>query len=260
MVDRLHNFTTLPSTNTKAIELAEAGAAHGEIVKAESQTEGRGRLGKSWQSPPGKGLYFSIIVRPQLEPAEYPKLTMTAGLAIARSIETMCGPEVNLKWPNDIYLSGKKCGGILCEASLSEKSEAERFAVIGVGLNVLTQKNEFPEELRETATSIVMETGSHYEPGSLLPVIAKSILDEIGVLEQQGFRAILAEWRTRDFLKEKFMRWLSHSGEVIQGRSEGPDEHGRLMVRDGEGMLHEVISGDVTLAEGNKNKKWNSHI
>ena len=103
-----------------------------------------------------------------------------------------------------------------------------------------------------------METGSHYEPESLLPVIAKSILDEIGVLEQQGFSAILAEWRKRDFLKGKFMRWLSHSGEVIQGRSEGPDEHGRLMVRDGEGMLHEVLSGDVTLAEDSK--KWNSHI
>jgi BirA family biotin operon repressor/biotin-[acetyl-CoA-carboxylase] ligase len=254
----MYKFITLPSTNTKAIELAEAGAAHGEIVKAESQTEGRGRLGKSWQSPPGKGLYFSIIVRPQLEPTEFPKLTMTAGLAIAKSIEKICRLEVNLKWPNDIYLYEKKCGGILCEASLSDKSEAGRFAVIGVGLNVLTQKNEFPEELRETATSIVMETGSQYEPESLLPIIAKSILDEIVVLEQQRFRYILAEWRKRDFLKGKLLRWLSHSGEVIQGRSEGPDEHGRLMVRDGEGVLHEVLSGDVTLAE--ENKKWNSHI
>lgn len=258
MVARLHGFTTLPSTNTKAIELAEAGAAHGEIVRVETQTEGRGRLGKSWQSPPGKGLYFSIIVRPQLEPTEYPKLTMTAGLAIARSIEKRCGLEVNLKWPNDIYLSGKKCGGILCEASLSHMSEVERFAIIGVGLNVLTQKNEFPEDLRDTATSIVMETGSHYEPDLLLSDIAKTILKEIVVLEQHGFSAILAEWRKRDFLKGKLLRWLSHSGEVIQGRSEGPDEHGRLMVRDGEGVLHEVISGDVTLAK--ENTKRNSQV
>lgn len=258
MVAIQHNFKTLPSTNTKAIELAEAGAVHGEIVRADTQTEGRGRLGKSWQSPPGKGLYFSIIVRPQLDPVEYPKLTMTAGLAIARSIEKICGLEVNLKWPNDIYLSGKKCGGILCEASLSEMSEPERFAVIGVGLNVLTQKNEFPEELRNTATSIVMETGSHYEPELLLSVIAVTILEEIVVLEQQGFKPILAEWRKRDFLKGKLLRWLSHSGEVVLGRSEGPDKHGRLMVRDGGGVLHEVISGDVTLAEGNK--KWNSQM
>ena len=257
MVARQHKFYSLPSTNTQAFELAESGAPNGEIVRAETQTAGRGRLGKSWQSPPGKGLYFSIIVRPQLATEDYPKLTMTAGLAIAKVIERAYALDVKLKWPNDIYLAEKKCGGILCEASLSEQAYSKRFAIIGVGLNVLTQENEFPEDLRDSATSIVMETGQPCDPELLLERIVRTILNEISILEEEGFAAVLTEWKQRDFLKGKMLSWLSHSGEVIEGISEGPDEHGRLMVRDGNDVLHEVISGDVTLEK--VDKKRNSH-
>ena len=248
MVRRQHRFKTLSSTNTIGYELAQAGAAHGTIIRAETQTAGRGRLGKVWLSPPGKGLYFSMIIRPRLEPEEFPKLAMTAGLAIAKAIERTWAKAVLLKWPNDIYLSGKKCGGVLCEASLSPTSAIGRFAVIGVGLNVLTRRTEFPEHLQNSATSIAMETDAHCDPEQLLATLIPSILAEIAVHEQDGFAPILDQWQQRDFLKGKVLSWLSHSGEVILGRSEGPDEHGRLMVRDQNNLLHEVLSGDISLA------------
>lgn len=254
MVHKIHSYTVIPSTNKIAFELAAAGASHGEIVRAESQSAGRGRLGKVWSSPPGKGLYFSIIVRPGLDRIDYPKLTITTGLAIAFVLDTMFEAFTLLKWPNDIILSGKKCGGILCEASLEGKTFEERFAIIGIGLNVLTQPDDFPADLRTSATSIALETGLAVNLDLLLNAIVKQVLSMIRELENDGFANILEQWKKRDFLKGKWLEWLTLKEEVIFAKAEGPDEEGRLLVRDKEGKLHQVLSGDVSLA-GHLQKK-----
>lgn len=254
VVSKIHTYTEIPSTNRVAFKLAAAGASHGEIVRAQSQTAGRGRLGKIWISPEGKGLYFSIIVRPNLARVDYPKLTITAGLAIANVLEEICEATTLLKWPNDIMLSGRKCGGILCEASLEGETSESHFAIIGIGLNVLTSKDEFPEHLRSSATSLFIETGKSFDLDSLLDNITVQVLSEIQQLENKGFSSILEEWKRRDFLKGKWLRWLTHGDEVIFAKAEGPDEEGRLLVRDQAGKLHQVLSGDVSLA--GKWRKW----
>lgn len=247
MIKRQYRFITLPSTNTWASHLARTCSAHGTIIRAESQTAGRGRLGKVWLSPSEKGLYFSIIVRPRLTSEEYPKLSMTVGLAVAKAIEKTCDVDVFLKWPNDIYLNGKKCGGILCESGLSPGKN--RFGIVGIGLNVLTAKSELPKDIRESATSIAMATGIRLDLESMFIAVVEAVLAEIHIHEDQGFSSILREWQHRDFLHGKRLNWLNNSGEIIEGISEGPDEHGRLMVRDLHNVLHEVISGDITLAK-----------
>ncbi len=245
---KIHSYTVIPSTNKVAFELAAAGASHGEIVRADSQTAGRGRLGKEWTSPPGKGLYCSIIVRPDLTQGDYPKLTITTGLAIAAVFDNICERSTLLKWPNDIMLSDKKCGGILCEASLEGKTSKERFAIIGIGLNVLTKQEDFPDDLRNSATSLVIETGRLIDLDSLLNDVLEQVLRKIEELENKGFSKILEQWKKRDFLKGKWLKWLTFKNEVIFAKAEGLDEEGRLLVRDQEGKLHHVLSGDVSLA------------
>ncbi|MFH0784455.1 MAG: biotin--[acetyl-CoA-carboxylase] ligase, partial [Pseudomonadota bacterium] len=132
----IYFFESTPSTNTLAKKLAENGAVHGTAVIAANQTEGRGRLGKSWISAAGKGLYCSIIVRPRLAVEDFPKITLAAGLAVAQAIDRLCSGFTQLKWPNDIFLDGKKCGGILTESSTMPEKNDERFAVIGIGMNL----------------------------------------------------------------------------------------------------------------------------
>jgi len=244
-----HYYDSLHSTNITAFELARNGAAHGEIICAGVQTAGRGRLGKSWQSPPGRGLYFSIIVRPEIGPQQYPDLTMTAGLAVATAIEKLCDLTVALKWPNDIYISGKKCGGILAEAAVSGSNVADYFAIIGVGLNVVTRQSEFPQDLRVSATSLYLESGKNYDLEEVLCVLHAGILQHINELQCHGFKRILQKWKRYDFLKGKWLNWVTSAGEVIHAQAQGPDDHGRLIVRDGSGRVHNVISGDVSVAE-----------
>lgn len=247
-----HYFDSLPSTNGTAFRLAQNGAAHGEVICAAVQTAGRGRLGKSWQSPSGKGLYFSIIVRPKMAPQQYPDLTMTAGLAVATAIEKLCGISVALKWPNDIYISNKKCGGILAEAAVSGSNAAEYFAIIGVGLNVVTRENEFSHHLKGVATSLYLESGKWYDLEEVFCVLHAAILQHINELQRYGFKRILERWKRYDFLKGKWLNWVTSAGEVIHAQSQGPDERGQLVVRDGSGRVHNVISGDVSVAERQK--------
>lgn len=249
MTIKIHTYISLPSTNKKAYELAKNGALAGEVVLAESQSAGRGRLGKSWQSPAGKGLYFSLIVRPRLAIEDYPKITMTAGLAVAKVLERVCNRDILLKWPNDVYISGMKCCGILAEASLSQESTADSFAIVGVGLNVLTEKKDFPPLIREKATSLFIETEMFFDMNGLLTAICDEIVTHIAMLECHGFADILEQWKARDILQGRWLEWVTNSGDVIVGRSEGPDENGQLLVRDEKGVLHEVLSGDITLAD-----------
>jgi BirA family biotin operon repressor/biotin-[acetyl-CoA-carboxylase] ligase len=248
-IKKIHTYSSLPSTNKKAYQLAAKGAFAGEVVRAGSQSAGRGRLGKTWQSPVGKGLYFSLIVRPDLAVEDYPKITMTTGLAVAKVLERLCERDIFLKWPNDIYMSGRKCCGILAEASIIAESSADRFVVVGIGLNVLTEKKDFPEIIRENATSLLIETDILFDMDELLTALCDETIAHIAILERQGFAYILEQWKTRDILQGRWLEWVTNSGEVIVGRSEGPDDNGQLLVRDGKGVLHEVLSGDITIAD-----------
>jgi len=245
---RILTFETIDSTNRVALELAEEGAEHGLAVLASSQSRGRGRLGKNWNSPAGRGLYCSIVLRPALEMAEFPRLTFVAGLAVAEAIEAVYSLRAGLKWPNDIYFSGRKCGGILTESSgLTARTEG-RFVVVGIGLNVNTRRSEFPAELQDTATSLYLESGMKMEIRALFPRIRDELLLQVSRFEQEGFQPVIHRWRERDFMKGKRLSWVSVKGERVDGVSLGPDDTGRLHVRDDSGEVHEILSGDIQLA------------
>jgi len=239
---------TVDSTNRVARELAAVGNPHGYAVVAGSQKAGRGRLGKSWQSPSGKGLYSTILLRPGLGIKEYSRITLTAGLAVSQVIEEICQLKVALKWPNDIYISGCKCGGILVETSSLHGEADEYFALVGIGLNVNADKESFPLDLQKSATSLFLESGKEYEILVLFEAIRTRLLQLVSQLALEGFTDILNQWRERDMLLGKWLQWLTPTGEVVFGESLGVDSSGILSVRDRSGIIHEVLSGDLTLA------------
>lgn len=236
------------STNRDAISLAEQGAEHGTAIIAITQTMGRGRLGKAWVSPSGKGLYCSVIIRPKIVAEDYPKLTFVAGIAVADAIQRTCFLTPGLKWPNDIYFQMRKCGGILTESSSLNGPAANRFAVVGIGLNVNTQSSDFPVELRSTATSLGIECSKAVDIQGLFQCIRNDLLEQVALFERDGFNDVIRRWRKRDFLLGKRLTWVSINRKKVDGVSLGPDDEGRLHVRDDEGNVHEVLSGDIQLA------------
>jgi len=242
----VHFFDCTGSTNDLALVLSNTGAPDGALVVADSQSAGRGRLeGRTWLSPPGTGLYFSLILRPHLAPADFPKLTLAAGLALCKALEshTQCQP--GLKWPNDLFLHGKKCGGILTETQ-AVAGAGQTAVVIGIGLNVNTPSEAFSGELRAKATSLLAETGDSFDRGPLLAAILAELDLVVARLEKGDFPGILAEWRQRDIHTDLHVSWVNTRGQIITGISLGPDEEGFLHIRDAQGQVHSVISGDIS--------------
>lgn len=237
------------STNRVAYELALKGEPEGNAVIADAQGAGRGRLGRIWQSPPGKGLYCSIIVRPRISIEDYSKITLTAGLAVAVALEETTGLELELKWPNDVYAEGKKLCGILTESSSLTEEMDGRFAIVGIGINVNTVENDFRPELRDKATSLRILTGAEYDIQALFHRVRTHLLEKLTVLESAGFAEILNEWRKKDMMFGKWLQWVSTSQKIVYGQSEGPDNAGRLIVKDKDGKIHQILSGDINLAD-----------
>lgn len=228
--------------------LAEEGAEHGEIVLAEFQTEGRGRLGRSWYSPRGKGLYFSLILRPHLDIAEYSRITLMAGVAVAEVLADCFDVQALVKWPNDIYISEKKCCGILAETGAPQGGNIP-FVIVGVGINVNTMLADLPEELVGRVTSLALERGGEINDcDHLLQDLSHGILRELRLLELGKFDDILGRWRERDFLYGKKLRWVTHAGKIVEGIAQGATPDGCLMIRDDAGICHSVMSGDLSLS------------
>ena len=233
------------STNRIAKELGQDGAVHGSGVVADAQTAGRGRLGRMWHSPPGRNLYCSYVVRPDIDVQDYPKLTMVAGVAAAQCLQKFSSISIGLKWPNDLYIRTRKCGGILCESSFTS---ATPFAVIGIGINCNLHDSDIPEELQDIATSVLIEAGSTIDTHQLYVDLRQHLLDTIKEFETQGFSPILARWNRFDAFRGTAMVWVREDGHTVEGVSLGPDLDGSLVVQDKDGNLHKVISGDITLA------------
>ena len=242
----LHYRESTPSTNTLALALGREGAPAGTVVLAESQSQGRGRLGKSWLSPPAGGLYFSLILRSRLAPEELARITLVAGLGACLALEEHTGLRPRLTWPNDLLLAGKKGGGILAECGWSGQTPTT-LVVLGVGLNVATPLAAFPAELQGKATSLLLASGREYSRGALLPVLLRHLERVLARLEEGEFPTLLAAWRERDAHLHATLRWLTPDGQVVAGRSLGPDESGLLHIQDQEGIIHPVLSGDLEL-------------
>ncbi len=244
------------STNRRARLLADQGALHGSGVRADRQTAGRGRLRRTWYSPAGRNLYCSYILRPRLSPADYPRLTMVAGLAAAEVVQR-CSPgvRVGLKWPNDLMIGGKKCGGILCESSVDHADGRHSFAIVGVGINLNLTSDELPAALRSIATSLVIEGAPPVDPAVMFSAMRDQLLADVAVYETEGFQEVLVRWCRFDVLAGKRATWVAQTGEVVSGVSLGPDEKGLLRIEDESGAIHTVVSGDITLAGKRKSDR-----
>ncbi|MFC1524169.1 biotin--[acetyl-CoA-carboxylase] ligase [Thermodesulfobacteriota bacterium] len=239
-------YQEVGSTNTEALALGRNGLPEGSLVLAGTQTGGRGRLGRKWLSPGGCGLYFSMILRPELDPGDLPKITLTAGVAVCQAIEEETGIKPLLKWPNDLMRDGCKFGGILTETDAVSGS-GRPLVVLGIGLNISTPGDVFPEELRARVTSLVSPKEDTLDRVKLLTGIVRHVEESIRQLEKGEFPMILREFAARDAIRGRELSWLSANGEVVCGISQGLDQDGLLHIRDLQGRIHEVLSGDVQL-------------
>jgi BirA family transcriptional regulator, biotin operon repressor / biotin---[acetyl-CoA-carboxylase] ligase len=239
----LHAHEELASTSDLAKELAEAGAEHGEVVIAETQTAGRGRRGRAWSSPPRKNLYFSVVLRPELPPARAAELTLVASLAICDALR-QAGVDAGIKWPNDLLVGGRKIAGILTE--LAAEPDRVHWVVLGVGVNVNAAPEDFPPELRDEATSLLIERGEPAPRALFAAACLTALEDWLDVHEERGFEAIRQAWRERSVTlgREVVVRT---DGREIAGVAEDLDADGALLVRTAAGGLERVLSGDVQL-------------
>ncbi len=239
----LHCHEELGSTSDRAKQLAEGGAGHGEVVVAERQTAGRGRRGRSWSSAAGQGVSFSVILRPEaLPPARAPELTLVAAVAICDALR-QAGVEAGIKWPNDLLAGGRKIAGILTE--MAAEADRVQWVVIGVGVNVNSRREDFPEPLREEATSVLLERGQPAPRALLLAACLTLLEDWVDLHAEQGFEPIRAAWRERSVTLGQRVAVRTDGGELV-GVAEEIDATGALLVRTAAG-LERVLAGDVAL-------------
>ena len=237
----IHRFEELETTMLEATTLAEEDAPEGTLVIAEEQTAGRGRLGRSWVSAPGVGLYFSIVLRPSMPAAQSAILTLAIGLGVARGIGEACGIQCDIRWPNDVLLNGKKCSGILVEMAADD--ERIRYAVAGVGINV--NQAEMPAELADTATSLRIETGGEYVREVVLDKVLRNSERYYEMFLERGPRAIVNAFsRASSYARGKRVA-IETGKEVIVGTTAGLDGAGVLLLKRDDGSLEPILAGSV---------------
>ncbi len=238
----LHWYEEVGSTSDRAKELAEEGAGHGEVVIAEAQTAGRGRRGRTWVSPPRRNLYFSVVLRPELPPGRAPELTLVASVALCDALR-QAGVEAGIKWPNDLLASGKKIAGVLTE--LAAEPDRVHWVVVGVGVNVNARPEDFPDELRGEATSVLIERGQP-APRALFAAACFTALETwIDRHAEEGFPPIRDAWRERSVTLGREVI-VKADGREIAGTAEDIDHAGALLVRTRTGV-ERILAGDVKL-------------
>ena len=240
----IHVFQETTSTNDIAEKLARDGVREGAVIFAESQTKGRGRLGRKWISPPGRGLWFSVLLRPDLRPQAATQLTVAAATALARAIRKQTNLKPKIKWPNDILLSGKKVVGILTE--LSAELDHVKHVILGIGVDVNLTASELPSELRAIATSLKIESGKNVNRADLAAAIIRELDSDYVRICRGGFQALADEWEENCCTLGHNVT-ISLGTRIIEGRAESLDSDGALLVRTQHGHLERIVGGDVTL-------------
>lgn len=234
-----------PSTNDDLRLLAGQGAAEGTLVLAEVQEQGRGRRGRRWFGRAGDCLQFSVLLRPPISAQEATLIPLLAATAVARALTSAGAAGVGIKWPNDVLIDGRKVCGVLCEMSVD--MEGIQYAMLGIGLNVNTPGALFPPELRETACSLASVSGHPWHRGKLLVGILRELDQQIGLAWRGQFQEILGAWRASAVTLGKSIEVLMPDGRVLKGVAEDVNAQGALMLRDADGRLQALHSGEVSL-------------
>lgn len=236
---------SVASTQEEAKKLAENGAPEGTAIMAEEQTGGRGRMGRKWHSPRGKGIWMSLVLRPNLPLSLTPQLTLLAGVAVCTAIREVTGVPAGIKWPNDLLAGGRKICGILLESSLREGGL--HYCIAGIGIAVNLTREDYPAELQEVGTSLLIEGGG-------IPVdrtrLTEAVLAELEFLYiqyiEQGFRPIRELWESMSVTLGRQV-----CVNTPQGRTEatavGLDDNGGLRLRNSAGEITSVLSGEIEM-------------
>jgi BirA family biotin operon repressor/biotin-[acetyl-CoA-carboxylase] ligase len=232
------------STNIYASKLARDGMPEGVVVIADCQKKGKGRLNRVWQSPPGKNLYTSIILRPSITPHFAPQLTLTAGVAVAELLSQYCPGTVMLKWPNDVQINMRKVCGILTEMRI--KRGKIDFIIVGMGININMRREEFQEEIRESSTSLHEENGNKISRIDIAYKLYRTFEKWYETYLDKGFDPIREAWLGYSGILNKNVT-VHYKNEVHQGRVIGIDEYGALLLYDDENKTKRILAGDVSL-------------
>ena len=234
------------STNLEARKLAQQGAEEGTVVVTEEQSAGRGRLSRGWYSPFGKGIWFSIILRPEFLPSEAAKCTLMAAVALTKAFHKMGLSAAGIKWPNDIVISNKKVCGILAEMALAADGSIE-YAVVGIGININMSSEDFGAQLEATATSLYLATGIEYEHEQVL----KALLDEFDLLYSHwhccGFALIRQDWLDYSCTLGHKVIVRDNDTEIYSGMAEDMDDYGSLLVRNAAGKIESFDFGEISI-------------
>lgn len=239
---KIYFYPSLDSTNIKAFELGRAGAPEGTAIIADSQSKGKGRVGRKWESPPGVNLYTSVILRPDISPLHAQNLTFLAAVAVAETVEAFCLRRPTVKWPNDILIDSRKVAGILMEMD----SEADRihFVIAGIGVNINIKERMFPDYIKAIATSIAEKRGTEVGRAEFTRGLYSNIEKWYKIYLKNGFTPVLDAWRGFFDAEGRMIRVVSFN-RTIEGMCAGVDSDGALLVRLSSGAVERVISGDV---------------
>jgi BirA family biotin operon repressor/biotin-[acetyl-CoA-carboxylase] ligase len=243
---QLIHLKSVASTNDYAWNLALEGAKHGLVVVADQQTGGRGRLGRSWLSPPGMNLAFSLILRPSLPPQDVPPLSLIAAVALFSFLSVVI-PRLSIKWPNDLYCGDRKLAGILSEMKLCGRETD--FVIIGIGVNVNSQEDDWPPELRSTAISMRQAVGKTFDLRELLQKFLPFFHSWYERYLSHGFHGQIQQiLGTNSYLFGKRVT-IAINGRTIQGKAGNIDEYGRLLVYDDREICWPVVAGEATVMD-----------
>jgi BirA family biotin operon repressor/biotin-[acetyl-CoA-carboxylase] ligase len=237
-------YREIDSTNNRARILASEGYPEGTVVVAEMQTAGRGRRGRSWYSPPHQGVYVSVILRPVLPLKEISRVTLLTAVAVVETLETVLQMEPHIKWPNDILINNRKIAGILSEAVTD--TDGIEYIVVGIGININNSPREFPGDFRIEATSALAE---YDRPGSRVQVL-QGLLGNLERRYQEvvagNFTPILARVKSLSMVIGQDVRLDTVNGFIV-GQAVDIDASGFLLVRDQQGILHTILSGEISI-------------
>lgn len=241
---KVHVYGEVDSTQTIAHRLVASGAAEGTIVLAETQTAGRGRMGRAWHSPAGKGIWMSMVLTPRIPVHFMPQLTLLCAVALCRAIQKVCPVEIGIKWPNDLLIKGKKVSGILLESS--GEDERLKYVIAGIGISVNLKESDYPEELRSVATSLAIESGEDLKRETLVQAFLLEFEELYALYLEEGFAPIRLLWEALSVTLKRPIRTHTSAG-IIEGIADALDDSGALTVIQENGERIKVYSGDIEL-------------
>lgn len=238
---RYHHTLRVASTNDTARRLAEAGAAEGTVVVAEEQTGGRGRLGRTWLSRKGKDILLSLVLRPEVDPAQAPGLNLVVGLAASQAVGEVAGIPTDLKWPNDVLTPGGKCCGVLTE--MNADPGKIHFVIVGVGINV--NGTALPNSIAGQASTLEQAAGGAVPRSRLAAALLNRLEALYLVFLDRGLRPLLERWEASSSSVRGRPVLVSNPGRSLWGTTAGLSEQGALRIRREDGRVEEVLAGDV---------------